>query len=133
MSPESFSRPRGPTIACFNRRSSRPACPGSRSIPVRPDASPRPRENSPRPTGATPLCLPEWAQLELEPRVPASKTVEAMKELVNARDALVKDRVAALNRQAIAVSPLIKRQLAQRLRQVDGQIEAIDRRLKTLR
>jgi transposase len=38
-----------------------------------------------------------------------------------------------LNRQAIAVSPLIKRQLAQRLRQIDGQIEAIDRRLKTLR
>ena len=33
--------------------------------------------------------------LDLEPRVPASKTVEAMKELVNARDALVKDRVAA--------------------------------------
>ena len=31
------------------------------------------------------------------------------------------------------VSPLIKRQLAQRLRQIDGQIEAIDRRLKTLR
>jgi transposase len=71
--------------------------------------------------------------LDLEPRAPASKTVEAMKELVNARDALVKDRVAALNRQAIAVSPLIKRQLAQRLRQIDGQIEAIDKHLKTLR
>ena len=71
--------------------------------------------------------------LDLAPGAPASKTVEAMKELVNARDALVKDRVAALNRQAIAVSPLIKRQLAQRLRQIDGQIEAIDRRLKTLR
>jgi hypothetical protein len=40
-----------------------------------------------------------------EMRVPAGKTVEAMKELVNARDALAKDRVAALNRQAIAVSP----------------------------
>src|ERR1700729_1403659 len=69
------------------------------------------------------------AVLELETRAPASKTVEALRELVNARDALIKDRVAALNRQAIAVSPLIKRQLAQRLR----QIEAIDRRLKTLR
>src|ERR1700733_9026053 len=73
------------------------------------------------------------AVLDLEPRAPASKTVEALRELVNARDALIKDRVAALNRQAIAVSPLIKRQLAQRLRQIDGQIEAIDRRLKTLR
>src|SRR5580698_6797922 len=66
------------------------------------------------------------AVLELETRAPASKTVEALRELI-------KDRVAALNRQAIAVSPLIKRQLAQRLRQIDGQIEAIDRRLKTLR
>ena len=73
------------------------------------------------------------AALDLETRAPASKTVEAMRELVNARDALVKDRVAALNRQAIAVSPLIKRQLAQRLRQIDGQIAVIDRRLKTLR
>ena len=73
------------------------------------------------------------AVLDLEPRAHASKTVEALRELVNARDALIKDRVAALNRQAIAVSPLIKRQLAQRLRQIDGQIEAIDRRLKTLR
>jgi transposase len=69
------------------------------------------------------------AVLDLEPRAHASKTVEALRELVNARDALIKDRVAALNRQAVAVSPLIKRQLAQRLR----QIEAIDRRLKTLR
>jgi transposase len=73
------------------------------------------------------------AVLDLETRAPVSKTVEALKELVNARDALIKDRVAALNRQAIAVSSLIKRQLAQRLRQIDGQIEAIDRRLKTLR
>src|SRR5271168_1300853 len=55
------------------------------------------------------------AVLDLETRPPASKTVEVMRELVNARDAL------------------IKRQLAQRLRQIDGQIEAIDRRLKTLR
>src|SRR5580700_2290045 len=73
------------------------------------------------------------AVLDLETRAPASKTVEVMRELVNARDALIKDRVAALNRQAIAASPLIKRQLAQRLRQIDGQIAAIDRRLKTLR
>ncbi len=34
------------------------------------------------------------AALDLETRAPASKTVEAMRELVNARDALVKDRVA---------------------------------------
>src|SRR5580704_19706924 len=34
------------------------------------------------------------AALDLETRAPASKTVEALKELVNARDALIKDRVA---------------------------------------
>ena len=73
------------------------------------------------------------AALELEPNLPVSPTVETMKELVNARHALVKDRVAGLNRQAVAVSTLIKRQLAQRLRQIDSQIEAIDKRLKTLR
>jgi transposase len=73
------------------------------------------------------------AALELEPNLPVSPTVETMTELVKARDALVKDRVAVLNRQAVAVATLIKRQLVQRLRQIDGQIEAIDRRLKTLR
>jgi transposase len=73
------------------------------------------------------------AVLELEPNLPVSPTVETMTELVKARDALVKDRVAVLNRQAVAVATLIKRQLVQRLRQIDGQIEAIDRRLKTLR
>jgi transposase len=73
------------------------------------------------------------AALDLKPRAPLNPAVEAMKELVNARDALIKDRVAALNRQAIAVSPLIKRQLAQRLRQIDAQIEAIDKYLKAMR
>ena len=57
------------------------------------------------------------AALELEPCLPASKIAQSMKELVSARDALVKDRVAALNRKAVALDPLIKRQLAQRLRQ----------------
>ena len=73
------------------------------------------------------------AALELEPCPPASKIAQSMKELVSARDALVKDRVAALNRKAVALDPLIKRQLAQRLRQIDRQIQAIDNRLRTLR
>src|ERR1700721_88271 len=73
------------------------------------------------------------AALELEPCLPASKIAQSMKELVSARDALVKDRVAALNRKAVALDPLIKRQLAQRLRQIDRQLQAIDNRLRTLR
>jgi hypothetical protein len=54
-------------------------------------------------------------------------------ELWEAADALVKDRVAVLNRQAIAVSTLINRRFAERLRQIKSQTEAIDKRLKTLR
>src|SRR5574340_130345 len=73
------------------------------------------------------------AALELEPCLPVSKTAQAMKELITARDALVKDRVAALNRQKVAVSPLLRRQLVQRLDQIDRQIEAIDRELTALR
>ena len=73
------------------------------------------------------------AALDLKTNAPLGEPLEAMKELVKARDGLVKDRVAALNRQAVAVSGLIKRQLAQRLRQIHGQIEAIDKHLKALR
>jgi hypothetical protein len=44
-------------------------------------------------------------------------------------------RRAAVNlaREADNVGHLTKRALVQRLRQINGQIEAIDRRLKTLR
>jgi transposase len=71
--------------------------------------------------------------LTLEPRPVVSQTIDEMKELLNARDALIKDRVAALNRQKIVLSPLLKRQLAHRLRQIDAQIEAIDKQQKKLR
>lgn len=71
--------------------------------------------------------------LALEPRPIVSQTVEEIKELQSARDALIKDRIAALNRQQTVVSPLIKRQLAARLRQIDAQIEAIDKQQEMLR
>jgi transposase len=71
--------------------------------------------------------------LGLEPRPIVSQTIDEMRELLNARDALIKDRVAALNRQKIVLSPLLKRQLAHRLRQIDAQIEAIDKQQKKLR
>jgi transposase len=71
--------------------------------------------------------------LTLEPRPVVSQTIDEMKELLNARDALIKDRVAALNRQKIVLSPLLKRQLVHRLRQIDAQIEAIDKQQKKLR
>lgn len=71
--------------------------------------------------------------LALEPRPIVSQTIDEMRELLNARDALIKDRVAALNRQKTVLSPLLKRQLAHRLRQIDAQIEAIDKQQKKLR
>jgi len=71
--------------------------------------------------------------LELQPRPVAGKTLDEMKELLNARDALIADRVAALTRQKTALSALIKRQIAARLRQIEAQIEAIDKKQKELR
>jgi transposase len=49
-----------------------------------------------------------------------------------ARQALIKDRTAALNRQKIARSPLLRRQLDQRLRQIARQRAAIDAQLQSL-
>ena len=55
-----------------------------------------------------------------------------MKELVVARQALIKDPTAALNRQKIVRSPLLRRHLAQRLRQIAHQLAAIDAQLQSL-
>lgn len=71
--------------------------------------------------------------LALEPTPVVSQSIDEMKELLKARDALIKDRVAALNRQKTVVSPLLNRQLTHRLRQIDAQIEAIDKHQEKLR
>ena len=64
------------------------------AIPVRPDASLRLQENSPRPTECDALTLARMgAALDFAPNA-RQRDVEAMKELVNARDGLIKDRVA---------------------------------------
>jgi transposase len=73
------------------------------------------------------------AALELEPRPIVSDTLDEMKEFVTARDALVKDRTAALTRRQTVRSCVIKAQLAARLRQIDNQLEVIDKKLKALR
>jgi transposase len=70
---------------------------------------------------------------ELEPRGIVSQILEEMKELQGARDALIKDRVAALNRQESAQSALVQGQLAERLAQIGAQVAAIDQQMKTLR
>lgn len=60
-----------------------------------------------------------------------SQAIDEMKELHIARLALVKDRTAAKNREHACRAPLLKRHTAQRLAQIDRQIAAIDRALKT--
>lgn len=71
------------------------------------------------------------AMLEPPVRAAVSKALDEMKELHIARLALVKDRVAAQNRAHLRRSALLKRQAAERLRQIERQIAAIDAALMT--
>ena len=66
------------------------------------------------------------AVLELEARQPKPENLNELKELYVAREALVKDRTAAKNRQKQLTLPLLKRHNAQRLAQVERQIEAVE-------
>ncbi|GAC1638640.1 MAG: transposase [Bradyrhizobium sp.] len=69
---------------------------------------------------------------ELQARPMLSQTLRDMKELLAARRGLVKDRVAAANREQVRCNPLLKRQAAQRLRQIARQLAAIDAALRAL-
>jgi transposase len=73
------------------------------------------------------------ALLEPPARPMASQALDEMKELHIARRALVKDRVAAKNRDHTRRSPLLKRQAAERLTQIERQIAAIDAALRKIR
>jgi transposase len=72
------------------------------------------------------------ALLEPPTRPVLSPTLDTMKERLVARQALVKDRTAALNRQKIVRSSLLRRQLAQRLRQIASHLAALDAQLQSL-
>lgn len=68
----------------------------------------------------------------LQARPMVSQTLSDMKELLVARRGLVKDRVAASNRNHVHRAPLLKRLADQRLRQVERQIAPIDAALRAL-
>ncbi|MDF2097539.1 transposase [Aquibaculum arenosum] len=72
--------------------------------------------------------------IALEPatRPAASERLDTLKELHGARQALVKDRTATRNRQKNLTLPLLKRQAAQRLRQIEAQLADVDRELLNL-
>jgi len=61
------------------------------------------------------------ALLELQTRPPRTEAMLELKELHLARQALVKDRAAAKNRRNALTAPLLKRQNAQRLEQIDAR------------
>ena len=59
-------------------------------------------------------------------RPPTSRMLSQLKELHLARQALIKDRTAAKNREKILTLPLLKRQNQNRQRQIEAQIAAIE-------
>jgi transposase len=66
------------------------------------------------------------AVLELEAQTPKIEIMQGLKDLMTARRALIKDRTAALVRQKTLTSRLLKRQVAARLRQIEGHLQQID-------
>lgn len=66
------------------------------------------------------------AMLQLPARPPRGEIILELKELHLAREALVRDRTAAKNRSKVLALPLLKRQNAQRLDQIERQLAAIE-------
>lgn len=66
------------------------------------------------------------AVLELPPTPPPSDTIRQLKELIGARQALVKDRTAAKNRIKQLSIELLIRQANDRLQQIETQLKAIE-------
>lgn len=72
------------------------------------------------------------AILVLEPRPVRGATLNDLKDLHLAREALVKDRTAAKNRAKSISLALLKRHNEARLRQIEQQIEAVDAAIRAL-
>jgi transposase len=72
------------------------------------------------------------AVLSLEARPVPSAIINDLRDLRTARNALIKDQVAALTRTKAITLPLLKRQNAARLKQIEAQREAIDAEINAL-
>ena len=66
------------------------------------------------------------AALQLTPKPLNAENPYDLRELLSARRALIKDRTAAKARNATVAHPLVKRQLAKRLSQIECDIAKID-------
>ncbi|WP_367277377.1 transposase [uncultured Roseobacter sp.] len=64
--------------------------------------------------------------LGLRPQQPLSETVILLRELAMSRRGLMKESTATLNRQKVLKHPLLKRQCAARLRQIERQVKQLD-------
>ena len=67
-------------------------------------------------------------QIKAQPERPENLT--GLTELLSARRGLMKERTANLNRQKNLVHPLLKRQCSARIRQIEGQVQMIERELR---
>lgn len=72
------------------------------------------------------------AVLSLEARPVPSGIINDLRDLRTARNALIKDQVAALTRAKAITLPLLKRQNATRLKQIEAQREAVDAEINAL-
>lgn len=72
------------------------------------------------------------ALIRPEVRPLRSETLEQLAELIAARRTLIRDRTATTNRAKTLTLDLLKRQAAQRLKHLAGQIEAVDAQARTL-
>ena len=67
--------------------------------------------------------------LGLKPQPQRPANLELLTELVAARRVLMRDRTANLNRQKTLRHPLLRRQCAARLRQIERQVQALEREM----
>jgi transposase len=72
------------------------------------------------------------AVLSLEARPVPSAIINDLRDLRTARNALIKDQVAAQTRAKAITLPLLKRQNAARLKRIEAQREAIDAEINAL-
>lgn len=71
------------------------------------------------------------AALQMEPGPPPDKTLTILRDLHVARAGLIKDRTAAKNRGKNLSLPLLRRQNKARLKQIDQQLEAVEKAIST--
>jgi transposase len=72
------------------------------------------------------------AVLDLQARPARSETHHDLRELSVARQALIKDRIAACNREQVAQNTIIRRQIKARLGQITKQIDEIEKAMAAI-